>query len=58
MGNEERTREQARHEMLRDAKEFANKMGNNPTERELRKQVEPIFERVEKQRDRNIKSGK
>lgn len=55
MGEEERRREQARSEMLKNAKEFAEKMGNNPTERELRKQMEPIFERVEKQRDRKIK---
>lgn len=55
MGEEQRTREQARHEMLRDAKETANRMGNHPTESQLRKQMEPIFERVEKQRDRKIK---
>jgi hypothetical protein len=43
--------------MLRDAKETANRMGNHPTESQLRKQMEPIFERVEKQRDRKIKGN-
>lgn len=43
--------------MLKDAKDFAHQMGNNPTERQLRKEMEPIFERVEKKRDRNIKDS-
>ena len=58
MGEEQREREKHRHEMLQNAKKTANEMGNHPTEQQLRKEMEPIFERVEKQRDRNIKDGK
>lgn len=58
MGEQDRERQKHRDEMLKHAKETANKMGNNPTEQQLRKEMEPIFERVEKQRDRNIKGGK
>ena len=51
-------RRQQREEMYRNAKAFAEKMGRNPTEVEIRTATDKICDRVEKRKDRNIKDQK
>ena len=55
MVNETEHRRKQREEMVKHAFEFAKQQGRNPTEREVRKEVEAICDKVEARRDRNIK---